>query len=54
MKSLNRRKFFNMLSLGAIGTMLLNTSLKMFIPKRHNIPSNIKVKLNPNSVKRNK
>ena len=55
MKSIGRRTFFNKISISAIGTMLFSFSpIKLFAGKKNNLPSIIKIKLHPNSVKRNK
>lgn len=55
MKSIGRRKFFNKLSLGAIGTAVLSVMpSNLFAKKKHSLPLNIKVKLHPSSIKRNK
>lgn len=55
MSSFGRRKFFNKLSLGALGTMVLSVlPSNLFGKKKHELPSNIKVKLHPSSIKRNK
>ena len=55
MKSIGRRTFFNKISMSAIGTMLLSLfPLNLFAVKKNNLPSKIKVKLHPNSVRRNK
>ncbi len=55
MKSIGRRTFFNRISFGAIGTMILSLiPVNLFMKKKHNLSSNIKIKTNPNSVRRNK
>ena len=55
MNNFGRRKFFNKLSLGAIGTVVLSVlPSNLFGKKKHSLPSNIKVNLHPSSVKRNK
>ena len=55
MKNIGRRKFFNRISLGAIGTLLLSSyPLNILAQKKNKFSSDIKVKLHPNSVKRTK
>lgn len=55
MKSIGRRTFFNKISISAIGTLLFSSfPLNLIADKRKSLPSKIKIKLNPNSVKRNK
>jgi len=55
MKLIGRRNFFNKISQGAIGTVLLsNFPLKVFAKKTNNLPAEIKVKIHSDSVRRNK
>lgn len=55
MKIIGRRGFFNKISLGALGTILLShLPFDLFNGNKNNIPSKINIKLNPNSVRRNK
>jgi hypothetical protein len=55
MQSIGRRKFFNKLSLSAIGAVLLSSyPLNLFAKKKNFISTTIKIKLHPNSVKRTK
>jgi hypothetical protein len=55
MKVIGRRKFFNKISLSAIGTLLISIfPMNLFGGSKHKFPSKIKVQLHPNSVKRNK
>jgi hypothetical protein len=55
MDKINRRSFFNKISIGGIGAVLLSYSpLKAFSKRKNNLPAKISVKLNPNSVSRNK
>ncbi len=55
MKELNRRKFFSKLSIGALGTIVFSMFPLNIIgkSKSKNI-TKVKVKIHPNSVKRNK
>ena len=55
MNIIDRRKFFNKLSLGAVGAILLSFSpMKLLAKKKNNLPDKINIKLHPNSVRRNK
>jgi len=55
MSNLDRRKFFNKISLGALGLMIFSTfPLNLLGQKKRRSFKNIKIKLNPHSVKRNK
>ncbi|MBK7106435.1 MAG: hypothetical protein IPH62_14235 [Ignavibacteriae bacterium] len=55
MSSINRRKFFNKISLSAIGTLFLSSfPLNIFGTEKKKSFKNIKVKIHPDSVKRNK
>lgn len=54
MKNIERRTFLSKVSLGAIGAIFLSFSpFKKMSKRKHKIPSDIKVKIHPNSVKRN-
>lgn len=55
MKELNRRKFFNRISIGALGAILLSSlPFNLFGKTRNKNVKKVKVKINPSSVKRNK
>jgi len=55
MKPIGRRIFFNKLTLTAIGTMLFSSfPLNLIAGKQKKFQSKIKIKLHPNSVRRNK
>jgi len=55
MSTLNRRKFFNKISLSTIGTLFLSSiPFNLFGSEKKKSFKNIKVKIHPDSVKRNK
>ncbi len=55
MKSFNRRKFFNKLSISALGAMFLTSfPINMLGKSKQNKNVTVKVKLHPKSVRRTK
>ena len=55
MRTIGRRKFFSKISFGTIGALLLSIfPLNILSKRKHNLPEGIKVKIHPNSVRRNK
>ncbi len=55
MSIINRRKFFNKISIGAVAAFVLsNIPSKLFGSYKKKDIKNIKVKIHPDSVKRNK
>jgi len=55
MNTFDRRKFFNRISISAIGALFLSSfPFKFFGFNKHRSNSKVKVRIHPNSVKRNK
>lgn len=53
MSKINRRNFFNKITLSSIGTVLLSSiPFKIFADQKKKNFKNIKVKIHPDSVKR--
>ncbi len=54
MKTLNRRKFFDKITKGAIGVALINSlPLSLFAKTKKNVVSNVRISIHNNAVKRN-